>query len=129
MILVDTHAAIWLTQDRSKLSHKAQRALVAARKAGGVAIADITLHEIALLVARGRVAVSTTLDVYLAFVESIFKVLPIDARIAARSEQFGRGYPRDPADRLIGATALVHGMALVTKDESIRDSGEVKCIW
>jgi PIN domain nuclease of toxin-antitoxin system len=36
---------------------------------------------------------------------------------------------RDPADRLIVATALHQGVALVTKDERIRAAGVVQTIW
>ena len=49
--------------------------------------------------------------------------------IVAVPAQFPENYPRDPADRLLGATARVFGMPLVTKDERIRSSGFVKTIW
>ena len=129
MILVDTHAMIWLTQEPDQLSKAAHLALLEGRQEGGVAIADITLREIAMLVARGRVKVSTPLDVYLRFVESLFQVLPIDGRTAVQAMRFGSSFPKDPADRLIGATAVVYGARLVTKDEQIRASGEVDCVW
>ncbi len=96
---------------------------------GGLAIADITLREIAMLVARGRISVSTPLGIYLRFIESLFRVLPITAEIAEQSVRFSPAYPNDPADRLIGATAVVHGMKLVTIDRKIRASKEVDCIW
>jgi PIN domain nuclease of toxin-antitoxin system len=129
MILVDTHAVIWMTQEPSILSARAGRVLLEARRAGELAIADITLREIAHLVARRRVRLSTPLDVYLAFVESIFRVLPMDGKIALRSVQFGPAYPNDPIDQVIGATAVVLNAALVTKDEAIWASGEVDCVW
>ena len=129
MIVVDTHAVIWLTQEPKQLSAPANVALIEARSEGALAVADITLREIAVQIVRKRVLVSLPLDVYLRFVESIFTVLPVDGRIAAQSARFGLGYPNDPADRLIGATALVHGAKLVTKDAAIRASGEVDCVW
>jgi PIN domain nuclease of toxin-antitoxin system len=129
VIVVDTHAVIWLTQERTQLSDVAESALIAARQTGDLAIADITLQEIARAVVRGRVSVSSPLEIYLAFVESLFRVLPINGKIAERSMQFGKNYPKDPADRLIGATTLVYGAKLITKDGPIRDSGEVPCIW
>jgi PIN domain nuclease of toxin-antitoxin system len=94
-----------------------------------LAIADITLREIAWLVSTGRISVHPRLSTYLDFVESLFQVIPISGKIAERSMQFSAAYPRDPADRLIGATAVVHGARLVTKDAPIRRSGEVDCIW
>ena len=46
-----------------------------------------------------------------------------------QSIRFSPAYPNDPADRLIGATAIVHGMRLVTIDKKIRATKEVDCIW
>lgn len=129
MIVVDTHAVVWLTQEQGLLSEAARSALAEGRCQGSLAIADITLREIAVQVARGRVTVSSPLDIYLKFIESRFTVVPIDARIAERSARFGSSYPKDPADRLIGATAIVRGARLVTKDDAIRESGEVNCVW
>ena len=129
MIVVDTHAVIWLTQRQDMLSTAARAALMEGRRAGRLAIADITLREIAFQVARGRVTVSTSLEEYLRFIESLFMVLPVTAPIAERSTRFSSLFPRDPADRLIGATVLVHGARLVTKDELIHASGEVQCVW
>jgi PIN domain nuclease of toxin-antitoxin system len=129
MILVDTHAVIWLSQEQELLSTKARALLEDGRLRGSLAIADISLREIALLVVRRRVAVGASLDVYLRFIESLYLVLPITGPIAERSTQFSSLFPKDPADRLIGATAVVHGARLVTGDELIRASGEVDCVW
>lgn len=129
MTALDTHIAVWLTQDQSKLSTVARLALVEGRTEGGLAIADITLREIAMLVSYGRVSVSSPLSIYLRFIESLFLVLPVTAEIAEQSVRFSSAYPNDPADRLIGATAVVHGMKLVTIDMKIRATKEVDCIW
>ena len=43
--------------------------------------------------------------------------------------QLFKGYNSDPADRLIGATALTHNIPLITADTRIRASGEVPTIW
>ena len=58
-----------------------------------------------------------------------FVVLPISARVCARTLSLPAGYPKDPADRVIGATALVEGMGLVTADREIRRAKVVKTIW
>jgi len=129
VIVVDTHAVIWLTDDMSQLSDTAERTLIAGSKDGRLAISGFTLREIAVIGTRGRIRLKTSLESYLKFVESTFRVLPITGEIAERSARFGPKYPKDPADRLIGATAIIHGAPLVTKDELIRASGEVNCIW
>jgi PIN domain nuclease of toxin-antitoxin system len=56
-------------------------------------------------------------------------VLAITPEIAARAASFPDSYPKDPQDRLIGATALVEGVELVTHDKSIKKSGLVPVIW
>jgi PIN domain nuclease of toxin-antitoxin system len=38
-------------------------------------------------------------------------------------------YPRDPMDRMIGATAIVEGLALITADAAIRKSKAVATLW
>ncbi len=129
MILVDTQAVIWVTQEPGRLSKAAGRTLVEGRREGELAISGITLREIAFLVVRGRVIVSKPLEVYLKFIESLFLVIPINSEIAHRSTQFSPAYPSDPADMLIGATAVVNHATLVTADMAIRASGEVNCIW
>jgi PIN domain nuclease of toxin-antitoxin system len=129
VIVVDTQAVIWLTEEPKRLSQAARFVLTKERSERNLMIADITLREIAMIVDRGRVKVSTPLEEYLAFIESVFSVMPITARIAGRSQRFTSIYPNDPADRLIGATAIMHDARLVTSDEKIRNSGEVNCIW
>ena len=56
-------------------------------------------------------------------------VKPVTPEIATLAAQFPDDYSRDPADRLIGATARAEGLALVTRDEGIRKSPLLKTIW
>jgi len=129
MIVADTHTALWLTQEGNELSPAADKALVAAREDGGIAISCMTLWEIAMLAKRKRIGIDRPLGMYLRHLESVFIILPITGRIAERSMEFTSYYPRDPSCRIIGATALVHGLQLVTRDEQIRASGEVPVVW
>ena len=82
-----------------------------------------------MLIKKRRISVALPLRVYLRNIEAAFVVLPIDGRVAERSLEFTSTYPRDPADRIIGATALVHNLHLVTRDTQITASGEVPCLW
>ncbi len=129
MIVLDTHAVLWLAQIPELLSGAAVEAIDTARREDGLAIADKTLWELAMLISRGQVGVRTSIRDFLNEVEHYFKVIPISSAIAERAMQFSKRYPKDPTDRLIGATALVSGYTLVTADGPIRRSGEVPCIW
>jgi PIN domain nuclease of toxin-antitoxin system len=130
MILVDTHVVVWLAFDQDQISRKARSAIDQARKnAEGLAISDITLLELATLASRGRIRLDISLESFLQEVESRFVILPISGRACARAMGFPASYPKDPADRIIGATALVEGLSLLTADREIRRSRTVQTIW
>ncbi len=130
MILLDTYVVIWLALDQTRLSQKARAAIEHARmKSDGLAISDITLFELAILVDKGRIRLNASLESFFREVEARFVVLPITGRACVRALGFAAGYPNDPADRLIGATALVEGLPLVTADREIRQSKALQTIW
>lgn len=58
-----------------------------------------------------------------------FRIEPLSDDIAERAAQFAAAFPGDPADRMIAATALVRGVALVTHDERLRGIEYLKTIW
>ena len=130
MILLDTHVVAWLAFDPGRLSHKATAAIDGARKnAEGLAISDITLLELATLTNKGRIRLAISLESLLQEVEARFIILPISGRVCACAMELPAGYPKDPADRVIGATALVEGLALITADRQILESRAVRTIW
>jgi PIN domain nuclease of toxin-antitoxin system len=89
----------------------------------------MTLVEIATLFGRRQFHLTLSLESFLDELERRFVVLPINARICARMLSLPAGYPKDPADRVIGATALVEGIGLVTADREIRRAKVVRTIW
>ena len=131
MILLDTHVLVWLLVDEDRLSQRATSAIQRARVSDGLAIADVTMWELAFLIARGTLRTRGTIEntVYNFVTRSGANVRPITAEIAALATQFPDNYPKDPIDRLIGATARAEGIALVTRDEKIRRSPLLKTIW
>jgi PIN domain nuclease of toxin-antitoxin system len=130
VILVDTHVVVWLAFDQDQISRKARTAIDDARKnADGLAISDITLLELATLASKGRIRLDISIESFLQEVESRFVILPINGRACARAMGLPASYPKDPADRIIGATALVEGLFLLTADREIRRSRAVQTIW
>src|SRR5712664_1765448 len=130
LILVDTHVVVWLAFEEYRISSKAKAAINEARNLrDGLAISDMTLLEIGTLAIRGRIHLGISLESFLQEVETRFVVLPITGRACARAMSFPTTYPKDPADRIIGATALVEGLSLVTSDREIRRSKLVPTIW
>jgi PIN domain nuclease of toxin-antitoxin system len=130
MILLDTHVVVWLALEPSKISKKARSAIEDARqRAEGLAVSDITLLEIATIENKGRIKLNAALEAFLTEVETRFIVLPMTGRICANALALPAAYPKDPADRVIGATALVEGIPLITADDGIRRSKALKTIW
>ena len=130
MILVDTHVVVWLAFDQVRLSRNARAAIDDARQNGdGLAISDITLLELAILSNRRRIRLDIGLEAFLSEVEARFIVLPITGRACARVLSLPAAYPKDPADRIIAATALVEGLSLLTADRAIRRSRALRTIW
>jgi PIN domain nuclease of toxin-antitoxin system len=130
VILVDTHVVVWLAFDQDQISTKARAAIDTARRSGdGLAISDITLLELATLASKGRIRLDISLESFLQEVEARFIVLPISGRACVRAIGLPAAYPKDPADRIIGASALVEGLALVTADRDIRRCKALQTIW
>jgi PIN domain nuclease of toxin-antitoxin system len=129
MIVADTCVVLWLAADPGILSKAAKAAVLAARDNGGIAIADITLYELAWLIQNQRVSVTGSAETFLATVESRFVVLPLTAAIARLATELPVSYPADPMDRLIGATALASNLPLVTRDKAIRRAAPFPVIW
>ena len=89
----------------------------------------MSLLELTMLAEKKRIALSISLESFLSEMETRFVVLPITARACVRALSLPSDYPKDPADRIIGATALVEGLPLITADREIRWAGVVRTIW
>jgi PIN domain nuclease of toxin-antitoxin system len=131
MILLDTHAWLWLCLEPGRLSARATGAIRRALNEGGLSIASITLWEVAMMLARGRVIAQGTPEAWLgALVDrSGVRVREINPAVAALAAHLPEDFPGDPADRLIAATARAEGLSLVSRDARMRASALVDAIW
>jgi len=131
VILLDTHAWLWLALQPGRLSATAARAIRREASGTGLAVASITLWEVAMLLARGHVVPQGTPEAWLAGLvdRSHVVIKEITPTVATLAAQFPADFPGDPADRLIAATARAHGLALVTRDARMRASPLVETIW
>ncbi len=129
MILLDTHVLIWMSSDPKKLSKKAREAIREARQATGIAVASITLWELAWLAQNQRILVAGSVEAFVRESVSRVIVMPMTPEIVALAVRLPDAFPKDPADRLIASTAIVDSIPLVTADERIRQAKVTHTIW
>lgn len=132
MIVLDTHILIWwATADLIKLSPKAISAINQELEGGEIIISSITAWEIAMLIAKERIVISMDLNEWLSTIEQIEAVrfYAVENDIAVKSVALPGEFHKDPADRMIVATARKLGCGLVTADEKILNYQHVKSIW
>ena len=121
-LLLDTHIILWLDSGDERI-HPDTRALIDRcwRQGWSILLSAVTVWEIALLVDTGRVRLDGPVD---AWVERFLDqpgVAPVSLsyQAAARSHHLHPLEHRDPADRLLIATAIELACPLVTYDERI----------
>lgn len=132
MIVLDTHALIWWASgDTARLSTNAAAAIQAEMAGGEIIVSSISAWEIAMLVRGGRLAVSMDVAEWLTVVEDIevVRFVPVDNEIGVKSTELPGEFHKDPADRIIVATARKLAAPLVTADEKIRAYPHIRTIW
>ena len=121
MIVLDTHVWIWWVDGSARLTTAQQEAIAAEQQNGDIGISAISCWEIALLTARGRLQlradVLTWLRDELAYPG--VRLLPLSPEVAIRANRLPEPFHRDPADRILVATAFEHACPLVTSDARI----------
>ena len=131
MIVLDTHTLVWWVTDDDLLSQKAKSVIERERSEGEIIVSAISAWEITLLVKQERLVLSMDVASWLSTVSEIegLRFLPIDVDIATKSVELPGTFHKDPADRMIVATARKLAVPLVTKDEKIRAYPHVRTIW
>ncbi|MGH9269915.1 MAG: type II toxin-antitoxin system VapC family toxin [Ilumatobacteraceae bacterium] len=116
-VLLDTHVLHWWVAEPERVSKTAAAAITAADE---LAVASITWFELAWLARHERIEVPFPVRTWLADLAGDVRTVPISPAIADIAVSLAAGFPGDPADRLIYATAVEHGWGLVTKDRRLR---------
>ncbi len=118
MILLDTHVLIHLLFEESRLGRQARQLIDTAWSDSNVAVSAITFWEVAMLHEKGRMTLLRDID---SWRDSLFDdglvEIPVDGKIGIRANSLA-DFHRDPADRIIVATAM-QGHQLVTEDRHI----------
>jgi len=133
VILLDTHAILWWQAGGRRLSAAARRAI---DSADVVLVSPVSCWEVALLVTKGRVLLDRDPSVWVQDFLDTDRVavadLTVTAAVAA-ARLTSDGFPGDPADRFLYATARERDVPLVTKDERLRgharERRDLRIIW
>jgi PIN domain nuclease of toxin-antitoxin system len=116
--LLDTHAIHWWSAEPDRLSRPARRTL---KTADELLVAAVSWYELAWLAERKRISVEVPIRSWLEGLGAQVRTLGITPAIAAGAAALPPSFPRDPTDRLIYATALEHGVKLVSRDRAIAE--------
>ena len=130
-VVADTHAAVWYMADDPKLSAKAAAIMDGCTASGDpIFIPSISLVDLTYLVEKGRIPVEARqrfVDV-LALRNGPFELASLDGPVANAVQSIDRDEVPDLPDRVIAATAVARGLALISRDRKIRASA-VLTIW
>lgn len=117
-ILLDTHAVHWWSAEPKRISSAARKALEGTDE---LVVAAISWYELAWLARHERITVTVPIRSWLEGLASQLRTVAVTPAVADTAVGLPASFPGDPADRLIYATAIEHGLDLVTKDRGIRD--------
>lgn len=132
MVVIDTHILIWFVNGSEKLSKIARETINQSIASGEeIIISAISIWEIAMLINKDRLVLSMDIESWLSNIENIqgFRFVPVDNEIAYKSTQLPGEFHKDPADRMIVATARKLAVPLITADQKIRKYEHITTIW
>jgi len=130
LLLLDTHALIWLSDGNRKLGERSKAAIRQAYGEDRAMIAAITPWEIALLVSKGRVTLSQDVMDWMDTALAVpgVRLMPLEPKIAVESTRLPFDMHPDPADRILVATARHLGATLVTADQKLLALAKKGCL-
>jgi PIN domain nuclease of toxin-antitoxin system len=128
--LLDSHVVDWAQTDVHRLPAKVQAIIENARR-GDLAVSDVTLTELGRHLVARRIGTTLSPEDWLHQALEGIVVLPVSVEIAISAARLDWSH-RDPCDRHIVATAVVHQLPLLSIDEKIHALSTVrglKVIW
>ena len=128
--VLDTHILVYWCLEPDRLSAAQRHALSAVVPENPALVADVSLWEVSALCSAGRLRLDLPLRDWLTQAVSppLVRVAEITPRVAETVSQHASWSNKDPADRLIVATALSFGARLLSNDESIRNAGLIDVV-
>ena len=122
--LLDTHILLWWHGDRGRLSREQQDVIAAAGADSPLEVSDISLWEVAMLYSSGRIRLTIPLREWLdkAIAAPLVRRHGISPAVVAELASLPESFHRDPADRILVATARVLGATLLTRDRRITEA-------
>jgi len=129
VVVLDTHVLLWWAVDPDKLSSGAAASLAAMERHGGFA-SSISIWELGVKIQRGKLEIGISIDEFARRIRKsgIIELLAVNTATWLRSLELDWEH-RDPADRVIVATALLQDVPLITADSEIRRFRGVSCVW
>ena len=123
MIILDTHALLWVDRDDASLGKKSRAIIEQTWKKDTVAVNAISFWETSLLLQKGNIELPVSVEAWRwELLHAGIREVPLDGRIALLASSLD-WENRDPADRFIVATALHHEALLITADKIMLDWG------
>jgi PIN domain nuclease of toxin-antitoxin system len=121
MIILDTHALVWLSEGNSKLGTESLCLIDKALKENELFVSAISFWEVAMLIEKGRITMECSVTEWrISLMKHGLQEIPLAGDIAVESAQLV-DFHGDPADRMIVATAIKSTANLCTADQKILD--------
>lgn len=128
MLLLDTHAFVWLASDQGQFTGRGKAAI--RESAGRLFVSSISSLEIALLAKRNRLQLPLPPERFVAETMRHHGIneIPVDSTIAMAAAALPDIH-NDPFDRILAATALVQRLDLLSKDAVLPRYPGLRVIW
>ena len=126
LVLLDTHAWLWLLNGSERLGPKARKAIQRSLAEEAVLVSAISTWEVAMLVSKGRLVLDRDVGEWVHAASSLpgIRLEPISPEVAVASTRLPGKIHSDPADRMIAATVRHLGSTLITADQLLLDYGK-----